>query len=132
MNRIIKFRAWDKTNKQMINYIPAILFEDANPSISLTSRDCIHNSQDWEMLYADEVELMQFTGLTDKNGKDVYEGDVVEWDDTRNNDMYGGEMETLTETVTFEGGAFLPVCLIPESEYMVVGNIFENPSLINP
>ncbi|NTW72885.1 MAG: DNA-packaging protein [Eubacteriaceae bacterium] len=61
MSREIKFRAWDKANKCML-----CIFD------STTQTDWI--LQNWNETY----ELMQYTGLKDKNGKDIYEGDVLQ------------------------------------------------------
>lgn len=63
--REIKFRAWEPTNKVM--YPMAMVGEPANPSVwtSANWREC-----------TEEVVIMQFTGLYDKNGKEIYEGDM--------------------------------------------------------
>ena len=82
--------------------------------------------EDWVFFEHNEYELIQFTGLLDKNGKEVYEGDIVQW--------YSGiEVEygtapygrTYKETVVYTGGAFDPVCLIPSEEFEIIGNIHE-------
>ncbi len=64
--REIKFRAWGKIEKKM--FYPAFLCEDG---ITLGKNGWANN------ILRDEYDLMQFTGLLDKNGKEIYEGDIV-------------------------------------------------------
>ncbi len=111
MTREIKFRIWDKESKWMIS------FENMNLSI-------IRNRE------PERFELMQYTGLKDKNGKEIYEGDIIEFKDFEDEDMYTG-------LVDYIGSAF---CLrdsikIPEDmefaeinsldKLKVLGNIHE-------
>lgn len=123
--REIKFRAWDADNKKMISvfepeeqgkreYYPFVI------PIGFSHYD------------KSKITLLQFTGLKDKNNKEIYEGDVV----TRTRFLSGGD--TGRYEVYFEDGCFL---LKPEltiiHDYLhnannveVIGNIYENPELI--
>ncbi len=120
--REIKFRAWDKDYKKMISVDEIDLFlkqirywkeKDEEP-ITLNKGD---------------YELMQFTGLKDKNGKEIYEGDIIRL----NNDN-----EIIGE-ITFEKGCFVYLEKIGDSEalnhfkekqFEIIGNKFENPELL--
>lgn len=108
--RAIKFRCWDKKHKVM----------------NVQGEPDLETLQSFVFHYGDQ-ELMQFTGLYDKNGKEVFEGDVVK--------LPAGNMR-----VSFSDGAFV---LIPpktnviyealgliEDEYEIIGNIHENPELL--
>ena len=80
----------------------------------------------------DEGELMQYTGLKDKNGKEIYEGDIISslnftgqvfW-----NDFSCGYRFGKTPEADIERTAYLNK--FASSEYLVIGNIYENPELI--
>lgn len=68
--RTLKFKAWDAVRRKMFN-LQAVSFDMQNSSpfaVSLPGRS-------WEPV--SKFELIQWTGLTDLNGTDVYEGDLV-------------------------------------------------------
>lgn len=76
MNRPIKFRAWDKEGKRMGDVSGLQFPRPWGGDVFEPYAEVLFGTVEVE-LHRDDVELMQFTGLTDKNGKDVYEGDVV-------------------------------------------------------
>jgi hypothetical protein len=108
--RKIKFRAWDKG--KMIEPM-GLLMRDAPQWLDKLSSEAI---------------LMQYTGLHDKNGKEIYEGDVVKaWIDFGP----GGEGErTFIVSITPFGTNIqewnYKEQMLPE----VIGNIYENPELV--
>ena len=120
--RKIKFRAWDKIEKKM--WIP-IIDQEGFPCAKHPIT-CLLIRMDGELLDP----IMQYTGLKDKNGKEIYEGDilnhcelgkgykdfrVIEWK----------EIEDLEESYT--GFNIYPSYA---KKYLVVGNIYENPELL--
>ncbi|HEL2003226.1 TPA: hypothetical protein TY286_001757 [Streptococcus suis] len=106
---IPKFRAWDKIRNR-ISEVERIYIDTKGVRL----RD--ENGEYWRRF--DDVILMQSTGLVDKNGKEIFEGDIVR--------MHSGELLP----VKLHHGMFEPVCYYASRAFGRVGNVFENPELL--
>ena len=123
---IPKFRAWDKETKTMNGM--AEIYRNRNQEIELHPRD-------------KNIILMQSTGLFDKNGKEIFDGDIVK---RYRSPFFKAEWEYQIETVVKR-----EACLLLEKKFgrnsatmsfgspftksdllEVVGNIYENPELL--
>lgn len=108
MSREIKFRIWDKINRMWLRCFNVNLFDIGD---------------------LPNVELMQYTGVKDKNGKEIYEGDIVILNDAEEENKcivkykYGSYILVdgdLRENLSNVEAKFLEV----------VGNIYENKNLL--
>lgn len=133
--RQIKFRLWDKKNKDMLYYDNYIV-----PKMTLNGvlEEWIgHTSSKPHIPIYDNVsadyEIMQFTGLKDKLGKEIYDGDIVKAVITSNQ----GAEDIGNGYVDFHSGKCAFQVYLKNGEKSlscndeVIGNIYENPELLN-
>lgn len=120
MNRLIEFRVWAKAWKPP-QFVPLKDFILYNPE---NLDDVFREFNDPTSLFV----FQQFTGLTDKNGKKIFEGDIVTWIVIKGNICSNriGEI-TISNGHTYANGGFLDMI---NFKCKIVGNIFENPELL--
>lgn len=141
--RSIKFRCW--FNGRMCYGIPAIRFDEKGVCrVDLNADDGDFDSTCDTWAKRDDFELMQFTGFQDRNGRDVYDGDIIAKDCYP---FYRDDKPNYFATVEwiFGGWQYVLRCVSPGrgisdginqqledcDDFEVVGNIYENPELLN-
>ena len=121
--RDIKFRVWDNERNAMFNS-KSVDIDFFEGKIEITS-DTIR----YDEVYTDEIkdfELMQYVGCKDKNNKEIYEGDIVKTKEHIGQIIYSKGMFF----IDVKGDFYLPIYNV--SEFMeVIGNIYENPDLLD-
>mgnify|MGYP004630873095 CR=1 FL=1 len=125
MNREIKFRIWDIENKEMLE-VQELDFE---PTF-YGGRIAIRPDQYNDYFDTEDMILMQYTGLHDKNGKEIYEGDIlksIQW-----NDIYLVKYIGTAFYLCRKGNkGFNKITTWNNAEKSeVVGNIYDNPELL--
>ena len=128
MNRDIKFRAWDEVSDKMLNWNEFLDTNMKNTFIAPESTGLI---------------LMQYTGLHDKNEKEIYEGDIVLYEDWEMAYEGGGNDSFINKgiveycednccyNVTERQTVDITDVLYKDNEDLeVIGNIYEDPELL--
>ena len=126
MNREIKFRAWDNENKYMVTSKQGVFTALRNSMNIVRQDDGYYNDGDLLKPNKEKYTLMQFTGMFDKNGKEIYEGDIVKYENMTGKIMFlNGSfiMSNFEETEEWELGVI-------NAEIEVIGNEYDNPELL--
>lgn len=150
---IPKFRAWDSAKQEMFTDTFAIT---ESGQVVVVEQSSVFVSPDY--VFVDNLVIMQSTGLKDKNGKEIFEGDILKFNDEWPDYCYEGyvdgsieginyvEIEKETTCFTFgkfktsdssllyymkdENLSFEELITDKEFEFEIVGNIYENPELL--
>ena len=130
--REIKFRAWHKRDKVMWEPTLVTCGSDSGAVYSYPKA----KKEDNVPYFPRECELMQYTGMKDKNGKEIYEGDIVEvFNRGKWIVGYSGDMFTLRKTIEAKKCYSLTSFVSDYDKdmrlsYEIIGNIYQNPELI--
>ena len=136
--RTIKFRGWDREYEKM-TYFDDEDYEYSPPIVSrldqVFKKDSNYDDyEDFEYNdITDSVEIMQYTGLHDKDGKEIYEGDILQIDIEKAwvmwNKRYGYFELVPIGDYYFDSPVIGEAIEYTDSE--LIGNIYENKELLN-
>ena len=126
MNREIKFRVWSRVKNTWVHNMMLLACIDGLPFahfVEITEdKSVIHHVYNASNL---DVVIQQYTGLKDKNDKDIYEGDIVKYD--RHDDPV--IIRWTDEGMDYTGWIFEDL-FTQGGPFEIIGNIFQNPELI--
>lgn len=131
MNREYKFKAWLKKEKKMVEPL----------SINLEKQQILFNEpsdKHWteiRIVSFDDIELLQYTGINDRNGVEIYDGDIVIYK-FQNDDLKTKKLtvffdeEDCSFSLAHKGKPYISMEKDDIKYYKVIGNIYENKELL--
>ena len=126
---ISKYRAWDSVKKEMFKDTFAIT---ESGQVVVVEQESVASSPDY--VFVDYLVLMQSTGLVDKNGKEIFEGDVLDYKGrkalVRWHGSYASFIYRFVDELQNRNTEWKPLYLA----YMkceIIGNIYENKELLD-
>lgn len=117
-----RYRAWDKEFKEMVQ-VNALVLDEQVIKVTYKNKNVVKDD-------VKEYELMQSTGLKDKNGKEIFEGDIL----TSQNYPVKGVVEFRTDLGLWvhylKGYNYFEYLGNVAGSKEIIGNIYENPDLL--
>lgn len=123
----MKFRVWDKSINYMDDRVRVTTIDD------YMKVEVLDAFSDWRELEEGQYKLMQSTGLKDKNGNEIYEGDILK---TRTRGLVKVRFEDGNTVVTYKSGANTRTTLVLSNfldkyQISIIGNIYEDGELLD-
>lgn len=131
MNREIKFRAWFDKQMCYADKRPNPFYIAIHPSGAPSIVLLFDKTNEPHFIGEGRLEsLMQFTGLKDKNGNEIYEGDVLDDKSGRHCVVFSWG-SFLAENVKYKS-YFAHISDLDDDTLEVIGNVYESPNLLKP
>jgi len=131
--RKIKFRAWDNREHLKKMFTDFLVSNDGVFFVNV----CLGHISTPFTINNKDVVIMQYTGLKDKDGTEIFEGDIIEAVGGKSGMLYCGAVTWMKNTARFSAlieGELVATILVTgrmqEGLAKVVGNIYENPELL--
>lgn len=146
--REVRFRFWDSKEKRMYEMTPELAIGYNGEVSRLLYHEDEHNAErdcvEWEgTAYSEHIIPLQYTGLKDKNGKEIYEGDILLLNKGTKRTVFSVPGGFAIECLDCDFGKYGKQAITPieglsdeqnagfiESCTAVIGNIYENPELL--
>lgn len=120
-----KFRVWDLEDKRWLK-------KTLSYQIMIDSGGIVYKVMFNEIENIPNVVVQYFTGIKDKNGVDIYEGDIIYIADNWTDEIkFIDGIFGINWLDDFGGVQFTPLAYLTELKIERIGNIFENPKLLN-
>ena len=117
----IKFRAWDSARMKMQTHSKWVEFK--------VSAQGVLSAENYNLKgFTQKLPVMQFTGMQDPSGVDIYEGDIIDYGQGRFAEIVKWKGRFTMKGINFSDGT--PSCIVDFYTYPVIGNIHQNPELL--